>query len=147
MIRDARPGDLPALLAVQSELSRPNPDLLRVAVEGVGVVLVSTDGDRPVGYVLLVPGGDAAYLAEIAVHPEHRREGRASGLLDAATERAADAGCERVTLAVSPENDGARACYENAGFAVQERDETYYDGDPALLMTRECSDENGGGES
>ncbi len=147
-VRPARPGDRDAVLAVQSTLSRPNPALLRAGLDaGVGRVLVSTADDRPVGYLLALdrpagppadtdtdarPAVPGAYVAELAVAPPRRREGRATGLLR--TLLAVVDG--RVTLTVAPDNDPAVACYRSLDFAVLRRAPTFFDGDPALVMGR-----------
>ena len=137
MIRDARPADGPALLALQSLLPEPAPEALSTALEGVGEVLVATaDGDRPVGYVFAMPGDEQAYVAELVVSPDHRREGIASALFAALFERLRERDVELVTLAVAPDNDAARAFYEQWGFREVDRDPEDYDGDPALLLAR-----------
>jgi len=144
MIRTARTEDLPTLAALQSELDAPSPELLAsfgavgtclVAVsEGAGaagagvadarggeaaVGAGSTDGPRPVGYVLVVGrGGDAgdgdAHLAELVVHPAHRREGHGRALVEAAV--GGQAPGSRLTLLVAVDNDPARSLYESVGF-------------------------------
>jgi len=152
-VRRARPEDRGALLALQSELPRPNPDLLRTALDtDLGRVLVSTvdgceDGGIPVGYLLALgrtagppvgaetdPGTSTddpgAYVAELVVAAGHRREGRATELLS--TVLASVDGW--VTLTVAPENESARACYRSLGFEVLRRDPDCFDGDPALVM-------------
>jgi ribosomal-protein-alanine N-acetyltransferase len=86
-----------------------------------------------VGYLLAVPGDEGVHVAELVVDPGHRREGRASALLRALFERAGD---RAVTIAVAPENEAARACYEAVGFEVRERNPAYFDGDPALVLVR-----------
>lgn len=136
-IREGHPADLPALLSIQSALSDPNPELLASALSGVGLVLVSPDAGDPVGYLLAIPGRDEAHVAELAVAPEARREGRASALLSAAADRLATG---RITLAVEPDNEAARRCYEANGFEVIERDPDYFDGDPALIMALDRND-------
>lgn len=51
--------------------------------------LVATDGDDVVGYLNLAPGPDGAdAMGELVVHPETRRRGIGSALLDVATEHA-----------------------------------------------------------
>ncbi len=135
-IRPAESGDRPALSALQATLPEPTPALLSAGLDGGGIVLVSADArDRPVGYLLAVPGRDAAHVAEVAVAPEHRREGRASALLAALFARLAG-DVRTVRLAVAPDNDAANACYRGAGFRVVDRDPSYFDGGPALLMER-----------
>nr|WP_305882815.1 GNAT family N-acetyltransferase [Halobellus rarus] len=72
-----------------------------------------TADDTPVGYVLLI-GGDDVHLAELVVHPAHRREGRGRALLRAAIDRQEPG--TRVTLAVAADNGPARSLYESVGF-------------------------------
>jgi ribosomal-protein-alanine N-acetyltransferase len=165
-VRDARREDRGALLALQRSLPRPNPDLLRGALDGVGRGLVSTvDGGIPVGYLLALgraaapddpadrrsetdtAGGrgddDAttgAYVAELAVAPARRREGRATELLDALRSRL-DGGW--ITLTVAPDNEPARRCYEAAGFRELRRDPDFFDGQPAVVMGRRAGGDTG----
>lgn len=134
MIRPATGADLPALYALQSQLDRPSPELLERCVEGVGIVLVSTADGRPVGYLLAIDGPNAIHAAELTVEPDHRREGRASTLLDRLLSRATRTNRNRVTLAVHPENEAARRCYRDLGFEVEERRAEFYGDEPALLM-------------
>ncbi|WP_433625119.1 GNAT family N-acetyltransferase [Halomicrococcus sp. NG-SE-24] len=144
MIRDARPDDLPRLRRVRKWLPEPTPQLLEYAVGGPPLVLVSTAaGDAsaaevPVGYVLVVPGDEAAYVAELAVEPAHRREGRARRLLATAFDRLRDRDCSRVTLAVRPDAGPARALYDSLGFVERDREADYYaDGADAILLARD----------
>ncbi|MFA1609518.1 GNAT family N-acetyltransferase [Halobellus rubicundus] len=148
-IRRARPADLPTLAALQSELDAPSPDLL-ASFAAVGACLVAVpdgervgvdrngdatdDGRQPVGYVLVVGRGDAdgdggdAHLAELVVHPDHRREGYGRALVGAAIDRQAPG--TRLTLLVAVDNGPARSLYESVGFrpiAYQPR--FYEDGD------------------
>lgn len=136
MIRPAEPTDTPLLRALQSLLPEPAPETLERALSGYGLLIVSTDeDDLPVGYALALPGEEQAYLAELVVAPDARRQGRASALLGATIARLP----ERVTtlsLAVSPDNDAARALYERAGFRIVDADPEYYDSGPALLLAR-----------
>lgn len=147
MIRDARRSDLPFLRAIQQSLREPAPELLDTAVgDGssdrddvtVGDVLVSVRAGQPVGYVLSVPG-EEGWIAEIAVAPDARREGRGRRLLDAACERLREQGCSTVSLAVSPNDGAAIALYRSAGFVQSGRDPDSFECGPALLFRRSLS--------
>ncbi|MDQ2056015.1 N-acetyltransferase [Halobellus sp. H-GB7] len=124
MIRPARPSDAQALATLQSYLDAPAPELL-ASFAAVGTCLVAVDesDDRPVGYLLVIDGEDA-HIAELVVHPEHRREGHARALLEAAIGRSAPG--TRVTLVVAADNDPARSLYESLGFReIEHRPEFY----------------------
>jgi ribosomal-protein-alanine N-acetyltransferase len=129
-VRSAAPADRSALRDLQRHLPERSPDLLDYGV-AVGDVLVSTAGGTPVGYLLTVHG-DGAHVAELVVAPGRRREGWATALLDALFGSLADG--ERVTVAVDPHNDAARALYERQGFSLVERREEYFADGPALLL-------------
>jgi ribosomal-protein-alanine N-acetyltransferase len=133
MIRVATAADAAALSRLQSLLPSATPDLLSVALS-TGDVLVSEADDVPVGYVLTVPGGEAAtvHVAELVVAPAHRREGRASALLDAVARQA-----DRVTLTVDPDNEAARSCYRACGFERVAKLEGYFEDGPALFLVRD----------
>jgi ribosomal protein S18 acetylase RimI-like enzyme len=85
-------------------------------------------------------GHDATVLVGMWVHPDHRRRGIASGLVDHVV--AATPG-EHLVLHVLPTNVGAQALYEAAGFVPDGTDE--FDGvtarrmrhDPAAARLRE----------
>ncbi|ELZ66413.1 GNAT family N-acetyltransferase [Haloferax sp. Atlit-10N] len=134
-VRPARDTDVPAVESLQRLVSHPSPDLLG-AWPAVGTLLVAVDADdRPVGYLLAV----GAHLTELAVSPDHRREGRATALVEAYRDSrpASDA---PLTLLVHPENDGARACYEALGFRRDARIPDAFDGDDGLRFVLESSE-------
>jgi ribosomal-protein-alanine N-acetyltransferase len=133
-VRAARPTDADRIRELQSFLRQPNPDLLEYGL-AVGSALVSAADGRPVGYLLPVdaPSRPGVHVAELAVDPDHRREGRARGLLSAVIGEATGP----VTLQAHPDNDAALALYDGLGFAVVDRRaDAYADGD-ALVLRRE----------
>lgn len=138
MIRNARPADRDRLRDLQTNLREPNPALLDYAIEGPPVVLVSVNiHDEPVGY-LVAFYDEVGYVAEIAVTPAHRREGRARGLLGAVFDRLRAEGCSALRLTVHPEDAPARQLYESMGFEEVGREESYYgDGKDGITMQRE----------
>jgi len=132
-VRRARPDEADRIGRIQGHLREPSPDLLEYGL-AVDAVRVSVDAaGAPVGYLLPVDGEDATHLAEMAVLPDARREGRARGLL--ATVLARTTG--PVTLLVAPENEPARSLYEDLGFeVVARRRNAYTDGDGDALRYR-----------
>ncbi|MFC4357304.1 GNAT family N-acetyltransferase [Halobium salinum] len=136
-IRRATTADRPTLVDLQRRLPERSPELLDYGVV-VGDVLVSTAGGRPVGY-LLPAHGDGAHVAELVVGENHRREGRATALLDALFDSLPPG--DEVTIAVAPDNDAALALYEGYGFEVVEEREGYFAGGPALVLSRSVSRE------
>ena len=137
MIRLARPDDRERLRELQSHLREPNPPLLNYAIDGPPLVLISDENGTPVGYLVAFYTDEAGYVAEIAVAPEHRREGRARRLLVTAFDRLREEGCSRIRLAVHPENEPARRLYQSLGFEEAGREEEYYaDGSEAIVMER-----------
>lgn len=160
MIRPARADDAAAVAALQSYLDAPSPRLL-AAVGALGTCLVAVaagdERDRagpaatpntaggPVGYVLVIGEGDT-HLAELVVHPDHRREGHGRALVDAVIDGQAPG--TRVTLAVAADNDPARSLYESAGFEPVDRRPEFYESidgcsDEAVVYAYDVA-ENGG---
>ncbi len=133
-VRPARPADADRIRTLQSFLRQPSPDLLEYGL-AVGMGFVTEADGAVVGYALPVdsPTRSGCHLAELAVDPGFRREGRARGLL-ASVVRSADG---PVTLQAHPDNDAALTLYADAGFAVVDRRvDAYADGD-ALVLRRE----------
>ncbi|MGQ3329660.1 GNAT family N-acetyltransferase [Halorubrum sp. FL23] len=133
-VRAARPADADRIRELQTHLRQPNPELLEYGL-AVGSALVSVADGRAVGYLLPVdaPNRPGVHLTELAVDPDHRREGRARGLLSAVIDDATGP----VTLQAHPDNDAALSLYEGMGFeVVDRRADAYADGD-ALVLRRE----------
>lgn len=95
------------------------------------IVLVADDGDRAVGYVMLVVGDphDPDVVAAVRtrptidlnkfyVHPDHHGRGTAATLMAAAVEAARATGARSLWLGVNEENARANRFYEKQGFAV-----------------------------
>lgn len=62
--------------------------------------------------------GDALYVTELYVRPEHRGDGLAGRLLDAVEDWGVERGCEHAELHVNARNDTARAVYESRDYEV-----------------------------
>jgi ribosomal-protein-alanine N-acetyltransferase len=116
----------------------------RTPIPGVGA---PRQGDRrgvPVGYLLPVRG-DPAHVAELAVSPDRRREGRATALLDAFFASLSPG--TRVTIAVAPDNEAALSLYREYGFVEYGRREEYFESGPALVLARRATGERAYSES
>ncbi|OBI26514.1 GNAT family N-acetyltransferase [Mycobacterium sp. E2238] len=81
-------------------------------------VLTAADGDRIIGYAMLIRDGDAAELSKIYVAPEHHGSGVATALMDLALATAGEWGVRRVWLGVNQANQRAQRFYAKNGFTV-----------------------------
>lgn len=139
-VRPGRPADEQAVRTLQRLLREPSPALCSHGLRTGGVLVDQTADGAVVGYLLPV-AGDGVHVAELAVHPAHRREGRATRLLRALLARADG----RVTLLVAADNDAARRLYESLGFrSTARRPDFYADGTDAILLAREPDDSESG---
>ena len=139
MIRPARTADLPHLRAIQTaSLAEPWDGLLEPAIDGPPVVFVVTDeADQPRGYAVAIPQDTVAYLAELAVAPGYRGDGRGSRLLASLCDRLAADGFEALELTVRADDERARDFYDTNGFVEQERLPDHYEDGDGLLLARQ----------
>lgn len=137
-VRPARPADGPALRAIQRvALVQPAEELLSLGLAGGARCLVLEPGDGdggPVGYVLALDADEHCYIAELAVAPDHRRQGYGSALLAALVSRTTGG---ELRLTVRADDADARAFYAACGFRVVERRPGRFDGADGLVMARE----------
>ncbi|MBI3449549.1 MAG: ribosomal protein S18-alanine N-acetyltransferase [Acidobacteria bacterium] len=102
--------------------------------------LVLVDPGRPEagprGYICFWTLELELSIQNIATHPDDRRRGGASRLLEAAFEEAARAGCAWGWLEVRPSNEAAIELYARWGFVPVARRKRYYenDGEDAIVM-------------
>lgn len=103
---DARPSD--SAHVVEALLRRDPEAVLVVRAEGriVGTVIAGWDGWR-------------AHLYRLAVHPDHRRQGLARVLLDAAEARLRALGAGRFDAMVLEGNDLGASAWAARGYAPQ----------------------------
>ena len=107
----------------------------RPSADGVDAVSV-------VGYVIAdrTPNGGVPFghVKDLAVRPDHRRQGVGALLLQNAVDRLVAAGVSDVRLEVRRGNEAARALYERFGFSYHRTAPRYYeDGEDALVYLRE----------
>ena len=152
-VREGRPDDLPTLQAIQATvLAEPWQELLAVAVDGPPILLVATERsggeaiseaqNAPVGYALTVSDGDdeSAYLAELAVAPDHQGSGHGSVLLDALVDRLVADGVDALRVTVRAIDEQAQAFYLDRGFQQRERITDHYETGEGLLLARDISE-------
>lgn len=102
--------------------------------------LTALDADGAViGYAGLHVMADEGYVANIAVRPEHRRQGVASALLDVFISFAKSSGLAFLTLEVRGSNAPALALYRKKNFRLAGRRRNYYrhPTEDAWIMTLE----------
>ncbi|MFB6152497.1 MAG: GNAT family N-acetyltransferase [Haloarculaceae archaeon] len=137
-VRRARPDDLSRLRAIQTAtLAEPRPELLSLGVRDPLLCLVYA-GPTPTGYALAVVGepGESAYLAELAVAPGFRDEGRGGALVDALFDRLRSRGVSRLRVTVRAVDDRALSFYRERGFTVEERLPDHYENCDGRLLAR-----------
>lgn len=82
------------------------------------------DSVEAAGSAYMVDATGSAHLAELAIHPAYRRQGRGSQLLTAIFNQLTPG--TQLTLNVAINNKPARALYETAGFTPICRHEKFY---------------------
>ena len=86
-----------------------NPDTCLVAEKDssiVGAIMVGSDGRR-------------GYIYHTTVHPDFRRQGIASKLVDSAIRKLSALGINKVALVVFDRNDTGNSFWESQGFTVR----------------------------
>jgi [ribosomal protein S18]-alanine N-acetyltransferase len=97
--------------------------------------LVARHGRSVVGYGGLMFVGDEAHVTNVAVHPDHRRQGIATLLLGHLALVAIGRGCTAWTLEVRTSSVGAQALYRAFGFVPAGVRARYYEGtEDAIVM-------------
>lgn len=115
------------------ELSKPGS----VCLAAVAPREPGASGPEPLrGYCVTVRHADVWHLMDLAVDPDHRREGVGSTLLEAVLERL-PAGA-KITLEVRRSNEAAVSLYLRFGFLVAGERRGYYadNGEDAVIMWR-----------
>lgn len=130
-------SDLPAVLSIE-RVAFPTPWSLAMFVlelsKPSGICLAASGPRGLAGYLICSRYADAWHLMNVAVHPERRREGIGSLLLESLLREIGPGG--RVTLEVRTSNAGAIAMYQRFGFKAAGQRPRYYqdNGEDALIM-------------
>ena len=98
---------------------------------------VAAHENQVVGYVVFWVVADQAHIANIAVHPDFRRQGIGDFLCQVACETARESGAVSITLEVNENNHPAIELYQRMNFRMVGRRKKYYENrDDALILTR-----------
>jgi len=130
-------GDLPSVIAIERR-SFPTPWSLAMFVlelsKPSGICLAAEDDDGLIGYLVCARYDDVWHLMNVAIHPERRRQGIATDLIEHLFEEAGPGA--RFTLEVRVSNRPAIAMYQQFGFRSAGRRRSYYhdNGEDALIM-------------
>jgi ribosomal-protein-alanine N-acetyltransferase len=136
-------GDLPSVIAIERR-SFPTPWSLAMFVlelsKPSGICLAAEDSQGLVGYLVCARYDDVWHLMNVAVHPERRRRGVATELIERLFEQAGEAA--RITLEVRVSNAPAIEMYHRFGFRSAGRRRRYYhdNGEDALIMWLEAAE-------
>lgn len=107
----------------------------------MAMYFVAISADRVVGYGGLWKVFDEGHITNIAVHPEFRRCGVGSRIMDKLLEMCDDSGIRSLTLEVRKSNLAAQRLYEKYGFKAEGVRKGYYSdtGEDALIMWKHDS--------
>ena len=105
---------------------------------GVGIAAL-TDGGKLVGYCGMLTVLDEGQITNVAVHPEFRRTGIGSALLNRLLEEAKTLGVTQISLEVRESNVAAKELYLRHGFSVAGVRKRFYSHptEDGLVMVRE----------
>lgn len=131
IIREYLPSDLNQIVELERRAFVVGPysksDLKRMFKVKSSFSFVAEDEGKVLGYVAVIPMGDAAADVEsIAVDPDHWGKGVGGGLLSAAEKEMKQRGFSISILEVRDRNIEAIQFYKKHGYVVKERMETYY---------------------
>ena len=114
--------------SVASELDNP-----------LSLWLVALDGDRVAGYVGSQTVMDESDMMNVAVHPDYRKLGVATGLIVGLVEELHKKGSRCLTLEVRASNAPAISLYEKLGFLQAGLRKNYYHNpkEDALILRKE----------
>jgi [ribosomal protein S18]-alanine N-acetyltransferase len=142
-LRPALPADLPEVIALERACyGDPWPaSAFSTLTENPRVYFAVARSDQRgtlAGFVIAWYVLDEAELANLAVAPEHRRQGIGEALLDAMLDDAAARGSAHVYLEVRESNQAARSLYKTRLFEEVGRRKRYYrsPAEDALILRR-----------
>lgn len=102
------------------------------------VTLAASDENRMAGFIIGYASGDTGFIYTLDVHPDYRRKGVGSMLIQALEERLQSLGTKRIRLEAAVKNPAALELYRKAGYHEKELLRNYYGrGKNAVRMWKE----------
>jgi ribosomal-protein-alanine N-acetyltransferase len=129
VIDDLKPEDIPDVLSIERvSYSTPWSEILFMneIYKPLSLPKAARHGDKIVGYICANYVLDEGHILNVTVHPGHRRQGIAEGLVRHVTALFADRGCRAIFLEVRASNEAALAMYRRAGFSLIGARKSYY---------------------
>ena len=142
-IRQLSYSDLPQVIAIERR-SFPTPWSLAMFVlelsKPSGICLAAENDEGLIGYLVCARYDDVWHLMNVAVHPDKRRRGVATDLIERLFDEGGDGA--RFTLEVRVSNAPAIEMYRRFGFRSAGRRRRYYhdNGEDALIMWFEAAE-------
>jgi ribosomal-protein-alanine acetyltransferase len=95
--------------------------------------------EKVLGYICLLPVGGEVHILNVAVHPEFRRKGIATRLIEFSLEHCLAKGVRKAVLEVRRSNHLAQEMYKKLGFKETGVEKAYYSDnwEDAIKMSRE----------
>jgi len=141
IIRDMKEDDIPSVFEIE-KISCTTPlseqGFLNELYKKGALSKVAEFGGNIIGYICVNYHARESHILNLAVHPDFRRQGVATILMDEAIRELNKKGCAFMYLKVRASNTGAQRFYELLGFKVENIRKKYYDNpdEDALLMMR-----------
>lgn len=130
IIRDMRAEDIPAVLEIE-QISFSSPwsgeIFLNELYKKYSVVKVAEFEEAVIGYLCADYLHHESNILDLAVHPDFRRRGVATRLMNEATGELKGKGCVFMYLKVRVSNAGAQKFYERLGFNTESVRKNYYE--------------------
>ncbi len=129
-IRAAEPGDLPAIVEIEGlcfpeETAFP-PGMFAYLIRYSIVLVASETDNKVVGFIIGYPSGRAGAIYTLDVHPDYRRLGIGSSLIEALEEELQAYGAKSVRLEAAIDNPDALELYRRSGYQEKELVMNYY---------------------
>jgi ribosomal-protein-alanine N-acetyltransferase len=130
MVRRAEPGDLAQIVQIEGlcfpeETAFP-PKMFAYLIR-YAVSLVACEPEKKVlGFIMGYTSGKAGAVYTLDVHPDYRRKGIGSNLLQSLGETLAQHGAQAIRLEAALDKPGAVELYRKAGYQERELVRNYY---------------------